>query len=81
MSRKNQERLIAFIDECQIVSQSLDDQRDAIRSLQINLPKQHSSARSYPVLQDALNLLEGKITSMKELIKKATELLEQVCVS
>ncbi len=76
LSRQSQKKLVAFIDECSIVSQSLDGQRDAIKELQTNMNARASPNHSFPLLQDALNTLDEKRSSMEELIDKATEILE-----
>lgn len=69
---------MAFIDEGGIVSESLDDQKDAIKELQTNLKARAGSNRSFPLLQEALNALDANRASIDELVNKAGEFLNQV---
>jgi hypothetical protein len=56
----------------------VDGKRDAIKELQTILRIRAVSNRSFPLLQEALNTMDEKHSSMQELLDKASKFLEKV---
>ena len=91
LNRHNQAKIAALIYEVKIALGSLRDQQSIVYDLETILSR--GDERSFSrrrhishtnpaliVLQDATTSLQGKVTSMKDLIHSAENLLEKVSV-